>query len=619
MQPSRTFNFRALIVWVSVTGFVMATAIAYAAWALTKGFDITDEAWAYSLIASNRIATGEAWGFQHLLHPIFLLFGQSVLAFRVLRLIGYIVLGLVSVFALKKILDRFDRRLPWLTWVFVMIVAQSGTLFAFAYPPRYLSYNELSSWLSQIGVLILLVLLAQRVPTTRPGLRPALIWAGWVGLGVILALLVVAKITSGALFAALGLVVILVPRTGLVLWKRIVAVLAGLSGTVLLLALCRFPLAAYIQNLWDLAFNPSAQSAYGHPISEVIVTSVKSVQVSLTVLIPSLVVLLATVALLVASATPFRDPDHAKRASVISRTAAIAGVIAMVMPFLLSGIDIFTRLGALSLYIGIGAAFIAILSLNRNRVLGKNPNEGPFAIVGLATIVVAALLFAATPFISAFGTNNPLAGQLLYAVTVWAAVLATGLAIVLERLRRLHSRLWMVPAGIMLSLTVLLSALLFTDGQSPYRTAPFAQQHATTKATSLGGIRLTGDTAEWADWITAQNRRLNAQKVPTVALSASGALFLFNNSSFASPWIDQFWPVSFASIEKACNSRHPKQLLVLEPANVTPDSARGAADALRSCGFEFPSQFRRVAHHSSADPSLDLTIWRLDAVAATGR
>jgi hypothetical protein len=589
----------------------MAAALAYAAWALTKGFDITDEAWAYSLIASNRVSTGEAWGFQHLLHPIFLMFGKSVLAFRVLRLVGYIALGLVSVVAIRSILGRFGLQLPRLVWVLVVIVAQSGTIFAFAYPPRYLSYNELSAWFSQVGVLILFVLLAQRAPSSRSGMRPPLIWTAWVALGVLLALLTVSKITSGVLFAAVGLVVMLVPGTGLVLWKRIVGVAAGLAGSVAFLLLCRYPLAAYLQNVWDLASNAKAQSAYGHPASEVLVTSAKSLQASLGVILPSLVVLLATIALLVVSAVPLRE----RAAGPIRRLAAVTGVVAMVAPFLVTGVDAFTRLGALSLYLGMGAVFVAVLAFERSRGHATSITSDSPRSIDVVTPVVAGILFAATPFIGAFGTNNPLAGQLLYAVTVWAAVLATGLAVVLDRLKRVGSRLWMVPAAIMLSLTVLLSTVLVADGQSPYRTAPFSQQHTATNADYLAGIQLTGETAKWADWITDQNRRLHADNVPTIALSASGALLLFNNSSFASPWVDQFWPVSFASIQQACISQHPRQMLVLQPgtAGLDSETVRGAARALGACGYSFPSDFTRVAHHPSTDPSLDLTIWRLDS------
>ena len=62
-------------------------------WTLRRGFDWTDEAFVYNLVASNRETIGEPWGFQHLLHPLYVLTGQSVLAFPAVRLGGYVLLS----------------------------------------------------------------------------------------------------------------------------------------------------------------------------------------------------------------------------------------------------------------------------------------------------------------------------------------------------------------------------------------------------------------------------------------------------------------------------------------------------------------------------------------------
>jgi hypothetical protein len=114
--------------------------------------------------------------------------------------------------------------------------------------------------------------------------------------------------------------------------------------------------------------------------------------------------------------------------------------------------------------------------------------------------------------------------------------------------------------------------------------------------------------------MTAESTRLHASGVPTVSISLPGALLTFNNSGFASPWVDTFWPVSFASIESACKTGGaPEQLFVLQPKSATLGSAvvRDTQAALSTCGVSFPSDFEKAAQHTSSDPAYSMTIWRL--------
>ena len=66
--------------------------------------------------------------------------------------------------------------------------------------------------------------------------------------------------------------------------------------------------------------------------------------------------------------------------------------------------------------------------------------------------------------------------------------------------------------------------------------------------------------ARWAEWIDAAGDSMGSDGVPAIALSSPGALFLFNNSSYANPWVDAMWPVSFRSITAACGGEPPHDL-----------------------------------------------------------
>ena len=56
--------------------FVVVVTYLRIVWLLPRGFDWTDESFIMSMTASDRIAVGEPWGFQHLLNPLYRLTGD---------------------------------------------------------------------------------------------------------------------------------------------------------------------------------------------------------------------------------------------------------------------------------------------------------------------------------------------------------------------------------------------------------------------------------------------------------------------------------------------------------------------------------------------------------------
>ena len=167
-----------LLVALVVAATGVATGYGVVLWGLGRGFDWSDEAFVSTMIASDRVAVGEAWGFQHLVHPLYRLTGESILALRVLRLVGYALTSVLLVLAARHVARGARVALPRHTWPFVLLVAQAGTLLAWSYPPRYLGYNELSAWLSQLICASVVVgragvLACGRPARGCPGPRPA--------------------------------------------------------------------------------------------------------------------------------------------------------------------------------------------------------------------------------------------------------------------------------------------------------------------------------------------------------------------------------------------------------------------------------------------------------------
>ncbi|TXN28802.1 hypothetical protein [Lacisediminihabitans profunda] len=606
-EPNTRLFTRLSIVWLIASLVLVAVVYGVLAWAIPRGFDWTDEAWVYSLISSNRIAVGEAWGFQHVLHPLFVATGQSVIAFRVIRLVGYF---LVSAFLLV-VAHRTASALGWTlrltNWLLILAVSQIGTFVAWAYPPRYLGYNEISSWLTQVGAGLIVLLVVSRI-TAKPVVGPRIVLSIWVGLGAIVVLLVAVKITTGIVFGALVIAALFISRPTLVFSRRVLTLAVGVVVGLLLLLVSGFPFFDYAKNLLSLIFDDSARSAYDHPVGELLKTYGLSFAGSVRTILLSITFFVVLVSLLLGllSARVSRQA-----AGLVAATAGIFGVLTVISLFVWPVTNVpFADLGYFTLFTGSAALILVTLWLGVSRGGGELTSQAKWVVIFGCIVVIA------TPFAGAVGTNNGIIGQLLYSSTIWAVALAFLLVFLGQRLAlRGHSGLSTMPPVILVCL-LLLSAIAVRGDvvNHPYRTAPYALQQSPTNATHLQGMLLTAQEAEWADWISSQARSLKAGSTPTIAISSPGGILTFNNSPFASPWVETFWPVSFRSITAACaDHKAPTKLFVLQPGNAKAGSqvVKQTVSALQDCGISFPGDFVKAAVHPSKNKEFSMTIWKL--------
>lgn len=227
----------------------------------------------------------------------------------------------------------------------------------------------------------------------------------------------------------------------------------------------------------------------------------------------------------------------------------------------------------------------------------------------------------AAPFISALGTSNPIIGQLMWTVSLWTVVLGIALVLLTQRAALLRSGARSLPVLIG-CLVVLMAALAVrADIARPYRSAPLLSLGTSTSVPELRGLLLTETDAAWIDWVSAAGQSLGATDVPAIAinsrvgrdLNTSGALYAFNHSGYANPWLGIVWPAAFNSLRSACTMDRPSDLFVLQPGTST-DHAPSTVDVAKSlaaCGINFPGDFRVVDKRESAHPAFALTIWRL--------
>jgi hypothetical protein len=533
------------------------------------------------MIASDRVAVGEAWGFQHLLHPLFRLIGESVLAFRVLRLVGYAVTSVLLVLAARHVTRTAGVALPRHTWWFVLLVAQAGTLLAWSYPPRYLGYNEISAWLSQLLCASVVVGLLGRT-SGAPVLR---VWLPWAAAGAMIPPLLMAKFTAGVAWVPLVLLAtLLAPSVRSALGRTAVTLLgAGLSALALVAS--GMPLVGTVSRSWTMLSDPAAQEASDHSVSEVLRTYRDSaVDTALAALVP--------VALLVVLAVVVR------RMRPGSGLLARAG--ALVLPALLGGwllalpLTSWTKLGTTATVMGVGGAAVLLVA----GAAARDGRPSPARLYGLALVVV-------TPVVAGVGTNNAILGQTIFAATIWAVLLGAALAGLAGTGPRVavHRRAPLLTGALLV--WVMVTHVWSDSVVHPYRSDPLQHQTARTTEPALAGIRLTPDQADLATWLHATAEREQAADVPAVAINAPGHLFAFNRSGWASPWRGGIWA---ASIEESCRTARPDDLVVLDPGDDSATTAEGREQltrALTGCGYAFPDDFRAVDEFAGS------VVWRL--------
>lgn len=589
-------------IWVLVAGAAAVAVHVVILMALRRGFDWSDEAWSYSLIANSRVTEGEAWGFQHLLHGPFEGLGHSVLAFRVVRFVAYGTLAVVGTAVLARISAVLGFRLRRWEWWLVLVVAQIGTFLVWSFPPRYFAYNELSALLAQAGALAIAALVARAGGRSLIG-RPSVRVAVWAATGLITVVLTIAKFTSGAAFGVLVLAA-LVAGDGVFGWgKRCLSVAGGSVAAILWLLVSGFPASTFVSSIRNLLFDGDARAASGHSPQVLFTTYQQALGDGAQQVIVPVALFAVLLGLLFAA-----GGRVTKDASMLRAGALIFGVLVALSITTLPRTEIFPSVGRFIVMMAFMAivAFVAgISSMPReSRGLGF----GAPRLVGIAALVGA-------PFVSALGTNMSITGQLLYAATVWCTLFAIALLFIARRLADSGSSLATIPVAILTLFVVVSATQVAGDVRThPYRSTPYLGQGYSTHAPFLQGILVTKEEAEWADWLVSEGQILDAQNTPTLSLASPGALLIFNNSDYASPWLEDFWPISFDSIGKACRGARPDALLVLQHST----SGEGTANfqllnaALdNDCSVDFPADFDLVANHDSSNDKYDMSIWKL--------
>jgi len=589
---------------------IMVATFAVIIASLNRGFDWTDEGFVYAMIASNHVSTNEYWGFHYLLGPLYELLGGSVLVFRILRLLGYVVLGIALTLLAREILRRRGIALGRVGWFLVGLVAQVGTVGAWTYPPRYLGYNELAGWLSQIGIALLIFLLLDGHGTAQDhSARRMRMWPWlWSGVGVVTSILLVAKISAGVFLLLLAITTTAFAVGPKVWWKVFLALAGGAVGGFLLMLAGGAPLSTYAATIGRFAADPSAQADSGHSITELLVSYLGSASTTVGAL--AIPILLAGAIMVVVRGV---DSAAAPALRVIRSVENVTLLFAFVLATILISINVFQ--GTLGSWpsLGVSTTFLLVVALLALAVLAT---LGPGTRYSsrrrtVSALIVAGFLFAIGPLISALGTDNNFFGHTVFSSTLWAVGAAVGLVLLWQRSEAITAAARLLP--VLLLGVIVASAGIAVAGEvfvHPYRSTPYFTQNSMVKVGDLRGIQLTPGEAELYTWLHDAGLRHDAHSVPTLSLATPGALLAFNASGWTAIWPGPAWT---ASIAKTCSHSVPDDLIVLQSQSESEGTIKfeRLATGLDACGIEFPHDFTVVDHHTSDDPVHDVLVWRL--------
>lgn len=592
---------------------VMTVTFAVIVATLDRGFDWSDEGFVYAMIASNRISTGEVWGFHYLLGPLYELMGGSVLTFRILRLLGYVALGVVLTVLAHALLRPAGIQLGKAGWLLVGLAAQVGTFAAWSYPPRYLGYNELSSWLTQLGAALLILLLLEGRGTHNGRIQRY--WWLWSITGLVVAALLLAKISAGLFLTLIAVIVMMLATNGGVWWKRCAALIGGLLAGFILMVASGVPLLSFISASAQFGTDPSAQAESGYSLVALLITYLMSMTTTfVTLAVPILlagIILLVVRGLRTDTGLSLRLTASVENVTLFFTFALAVIVVALsVLPessFFPADLDSWAALGVSNAFL-LTLAVLAFAIVAGPALDMKTPTRTR----GIATVALAFGLFTIAPLISALGTNNRIFGHTVFSATIWAVGAAVGLVLLWRQSTAISSTVRAIP--VMLLGVIIASSGLAVAGDvflHPYRTTPYFTQKAVVKVGDLKGIRLTQEEADLYTWLHDAGVRLDAGGVPALSIASPGALLAFNASAWSAIWPGPAWA---SSIAQSCDVDRPDDLFVLQAATEK-DGTVGydrLATGLATCGINFPNDFEIVDRYSSNDPARDVTVLRLE-------
>jgi hypothetical protein len=572
-----------------VLGAVLGLAsLVTAVWVITAvrtaghGFDVTDEGYyllSYRWWSSNPLALT---GIQYIYGPIFQLLGWDIVSLRIFRLVtiivGHVFFGWSFMRWLRTRRPETPNTKLWELAGIAVILAAGGVCYSWL--PVSPGYNDVILLGSFTGISCVLLAAA----AIENGRKPPI----WVLIlaGVVISVMVLAKWSSVVVIALIvaAAVVVLSAQGAQAVARGIFWALAGATGVAVAVHLLVVPLTVAIPGI--LAVNRFiAGSSYTPATLMEMYLTTSSKLFGETIRQHFLLFIAAGIA--VAARHP------------VLRTAA----------WLLAAAGL-----ALSTY----------RALTENGVSGGAINNGKFQVTLLAAVLVALItagvaliarqwspgkggtrswailgLLAVLPFVQSFGTNTPVYMIGFNAFAAWAGVLIAVLTGIDKAALAARTTTALVTVGALVAVAAISYGGLMLH---PYRSAPVQDLTTATNLKSLGGLKLTRETAEsYVALDTLLKPYTTPSGRPIIAFDKmAGIILMLRGRPFGEAWVAPKERARTAEgIKEVCSTKEPwpgnRPPLLFFNRRVTALEV----DALRSCGLDFQADYKLIAPPAS--------------------
>lgn len=573
---------------------------------LTKGFDWTDEAFIVSLTEKNQVTNGEAWGFQHLLQPIWQISGETIVGARVTRFIGTQLSVLFATIAVTKWAKAVGSPKVKYLVPFIALTAECLALLSWVYWPRVSGYNELSSLLSTAGTALLISMVSNYLmDKTKSRIWS---WIAPISLGFIASLLILTKITTGVIFVVFALVGVII--TSQSRWSAIAQLAGGSLGTLALVAMFGYPLRNYAESVFKMLTDKGYAASFAHP-PQLLQMSLADLNSTLITLSPYIVGLLVSVYLVFFSRS---EIETNKNPNLYFGVAIFFFVFCLMINWVSNQPYLENKSAALGLVVGTIAIVLLVPYSFSNLINNSQLEKTPKHVQKTLSIVFVAVLAICTPLMSSFGTNGTITVHSTFNESIWGAFLGLGLILFINKLEGS----FILKLVIALVIPVLAySGFRFSiaDSQKPYRSSAYAMQESQVNHSRkiFTGLSVDSQSADQLNWLTKMGSKYS--DTPVIAIASPGALLAFNNKSFASPFIEDFWPGSFGTISKKCETDNtPKDLVIILPSFVVPGNSNYEllTQALASkCKLSLNNDFKEIATSPPNESGISFVIFEL--------
>lgn len=538
-----------------------------------KSFDFTDEAWALGLIAQPENSDLNPFMFQRFVHPAFIQFGGTALVVRLLRLALSVGTAAVCSYITIRSIEMFQGRLRFHSKFNIFTFTISAAFLAWFWTPSTFGYNEMNSAVIQISILMLFAValiygkLGETVSTRQP--LTLICLSGCIG-----SLSFFTKIPSFVLFETVFLIF-----CSTLFRKRLGSLLISIASALIFpLSFLLFspPVVEYANRFIQIAISPDQSSSAGHGYSTFLFY-IADVIINFSAVISPALLLFMTIkarsAFLVEqkSGLPFTRFLLAKTSVLV--WVALALLVWIFHPFNTSGQTngriVVALVSAAALILVIKADFLSKVAPNRPSVL----------YIGVIAVLTS-------PLVNSFGTNVILSAHIGHAGIAIGCLLVFAIYTRDPRLHKsdntaVYSRQFQI-----LALTLICFLALIKSAALPYRAQSIFDPN--TKVVDFGllkGMALGKEELKFVTWLWEQNQTLSSESAPAISLASPGALVLFNNSGFASSWIEYPNKIGYQSVENSCQKFKPSEVFLILPTQLsrTSPAFRELDAALSSC------------------------------------